>query len=135
MSESQEIEEVIRRWLDAWSQDAIDVFLDFYDSDAELITDPFWLDAGTFRGHDAIRGFYDRFRESFADGNRAVLVNLRAAGNTVVAEIDLQGRGRASGIDADVLITSVNEVERGKTRRQEWYFDLAEALKASGLPE
>ena len=135
MSESQEIEEVIRRWLDAWSQDAIDVFLDFYDSDADLITDPFWLDAGTFRGHDAIRGSTIVFRESFADGNRAVLVNLQAAGNTVVAEIDLQGRGRASGIDADVLITSVNEVERGRIQRQEWYFDLAEALKAAGLPE
>ena len=74
MSESQESEAVIRRWLDAWSQDAIDVFLDFYDSDAELIR-----------------------------------------------------------IDADVFITSVNEVERGKIQRQEWYFDLTDALKAVGL--
>jgi ketosteroid isomerase-like protein len=125
-------EEVIRRWVDAWNRADLDTFMRFFDSDAEFIPDPSWPEPGPFKGRRAIRGFAEGFREAWT-GNQAVIADLRAAGETVVARIALHGRGLASGIDAELSFTSVSKVEQRKIVHQRWYLNYAEALEAAGL--
>jgi Domain of unknown function (DUF4440) len=50
---SQEDLAVMRRWFDAWNRADLDAFADLYDADAELITDPSWVEAGPFHGRAA----------------------------------------------------------------------------------
>lgn len=52
-----------------------------------------------------------------------------------MARFELQGRGLASGIDAELSITSVSQVEHRKIARQHWYLGHSAALDATGLPE
>ena len=54
-------------------------------------------------------------------------------GDQVVARLDWEVRGRASGIDTRLDVTAVNRVQAGRSVRQQYYFDHAEALKALGL--
>jgi ketosteroid isomerase-like protein len=126
--------ELIRQWLDAWSRADLDEFMSFYDSDAIFITDPSWPESGPFRGRRAIIGFCERFRDAWT-GNEAAIVDLRAAGEIVVARAELQGRGLASGIDSELSISCVSKFEGGKIARQQYYLDHAKALEAAGLSE
>ena len=131
---SEQEEEVIRRWVDAWNHADLDTFISFFDSNAEFITDPSWPEPGPFKGRSAIREFAEGFREAWT-GNQAVIADLRAAGETIVARIELQGRGQASGIDAAFSFTSVSKVEHRKIVHQQWYLDHGAALDAAGLSE
>jgi hypothetical protein len=127
-------EEVIRRWVDAYNRADLDTFMCFFDSNAELVPDPAWPEPGPFRGLRAIREFSEGFREAWT-GNQAVIADLRATGEIVVAHIELHGRGLASGIDAEISFTSVSRIEHRKIIHQRWYLDHAEALEAAGLSE
>ncbi|MEZ5157033.1 MAG: nuclear transport factor 2 family protein [Solirubrobacterales bacterium] len=129
-----EEEEVINHWVDAWNREDLDGFMGFYDGSAEFNPDPSWPESGPFEGRRAIRGFVEGFREAWT-GNQAVIADLRAGGGTVVARIELKGRGIASGIDADLALSSVSEIEDRKITRQRWYLDHGAAVAAAGLPE
>jgi ketosteroid isomerase-like protein len=131
---SEENVEVIRRLVDGWNRADLDACMRLFDSDAEFIADPSWPEPGPFKGRRAIREFLEGFREAWT-GNHSVIADLRAPGETVVARIELQGRGLASGIDAALSITSVNKFEHRKIVRQQWYLDHGAALEAAGLSE
>jgi ketosteroid isomerase-like protein len=132
---SQENVEVIRRWFDAWNRADLDTFSSFFDADAEVITDPSWMESGPFKGRDAIREWYEGLREAWAGRNQIVITDLFAVGDMVVARVDWQVRGRTSGIDTDLDATSISTVERRKIVRQRWFFDHRDALEAAGLSE
>ena len=131
---SQEDLAVMRRWFDAWNRADVDAFADLYDADAELITDPSWMEAGPFHGRAAIRKWYEGLKESY-EREVVVLKELFEAGGKVVARVDWQVRGRTSGIETELDATSVNTIESGRIVRQQYYFDYAKALEAVGLSE
>jgi ketosteroid isomerase-like protein len=126
--------DVVRRWVEAWNDGATDTFHDFFDADAEVITDPAWMEAGPFRGRTAVMGWFQGLQESW-DSDKVVLTESFERGGQVVARVDWQVRGRTSGIETSLDATSVNAISNGKIVRQQWYFDHAEALKAVGLEE
>jgi ketosteroid isomerase-like protein len=128
--------DVMRRWFDAWNRTDLDAFADVFDADAELITDPSWMEAGPFKGRAAIRAWYEGLRESWGERDAVALRELFEAGrDKVVARLDWQVRGRASGIEMELDATSVNTIKGGRIVRQQWYFDHAKALEAVGLSE
>ena len=131
---SQEDLDVMRRWSDAWNRGDIDAFADLFDADAEVITDPSWMEAGPFHGRAAIRKWYEGLKESY-EREVVVLKELFEAGDKVVARLDWQVRGRTSGIETELDATSVNTIESGRIVRQQYYFDYAKALEAVGLSE
>jgi ketosteroid isomerase-like protein len=48
---------VMRRWLDAWNSADLDAFTDLFHPDAEVVTDPSWMEPGPFNGRDwKVRG-------------------------------------------------------------------------------
>ena len=127
--------DVMRRWAETWNRTDLDGFAATFDDDAELITDPSWMEAGPFRGQAAIRAWYEGLKESWGERDAVVLTELFEAGEQVVARIDWQVRGRSSGIDTALDATSVNTIKRGRIVRQQWFFDHAKALEALGLSE
>ena len=132
---SQENLEVLRRWIDAWNRGDLDTHADLFDLDAEVITDPSWMEPGPFKGRTVIRRWFEGLRESWGGRDEAILRELFEASGLVVARWDWEVRGRASGIDTRLDLTAVNLVQAGRIVRQQYFFDHAEALKAVGLEE
>jgi ketosteroid isomerase-like protein len=132
---SDERLEVMRRWADSWNRVDLDAFADLFDANAELITDPTWMEAGPVRGRVAIRGWYEGLKESWEGQDVVALRELFEVRDKVVARFLWQVRGRTSGIEMDLDATSINNLKQGKIVWQQWYFDHAQALKAVGLAE
>ena len=127
--------DVMRRWAETWNRTDLDAFAATFDDDAELITDPSWMEAGPFKGRAAIRAWYEGLKESWDERDAVVLTELFEVGEQVVARVDWQVRGRTSGIDTTLDATSVNIIQRGRIVRQQWFFDYAAALEAAGPSE
>jgi ketosteroid isomerase-like protein len=132
---SQENLEILRRWIDAWNRGDLDTHAGLFGVDAEVITDPSWMEPGPFKGRTAIRRWYEGLRESWGGRDEAILRELFEVNGQVVARWDWEVRGRASGIDTRLDLTAVNLVQAGRIVRQQYFFDHAEALKALGLEE
>ncbi len=122
----------MRSWAEAWNRTDLALFGDLYDVDAVVITDPAWMEAGPFMGRAAIMGWYEGLKESWQQRDAVVLKEVFVANDKVVARLDWQVRGRASGIEI-FDATGVHTIENGRIVRQQWYFDHAKALEAVGM--
>jgi len=131
MSDGKNLD-LIRRWFDAWNSADMETFAQAFDSDAELVPDPSWMEVGPFRGREAIMGWFQGLPGSW-EAQEVVLTELFELGDKVIARLDWEVRGRASGIEMKLDATSVNTIRNAQIVRQQYYFDHAEALKAVGL--
>jgi ketosteroid isomerase-like protein len=107
---------------------------------------PIWLPDGEFinarddpdhaiyRGIDAIRKQHQGWVDSYPD-LRVEPVEIRANGDRVFVWVRFSGHGADSGVAMDMELAHVLTFEGDKLRRQEEYFDRAEALEAVGLSE
>ena len=96
--------------------------------------DPTGLLAGTYRGHEGVREFFERLRESF-DETHVEIDELIDAGGSVVLLCRIRNRGRSSGMTVEQPTGWVSEVRDGRIVRSRVYFRAAEALEAVGLSE
>jgi ketosteroid isomerase-like protein len=124
----------IRAWIGAWNRTDCDLVVGTYAADAEVIPDPGGPDKGPYRGHAAIRAFFEGLREEW-EQDEVVLRELLDVADKVLARFDWRTRGSASGIETEVGVTAVSVFDDGKITWQRFYFDHAEALKAVGLEE
>lgn len=127
--------DVMRRWCDTWNHGDIDAFADLFDADAEVITDPSFMEAEPFKGRAAIRKWFEGFKESWQEGGEVALRELFEIGDKVVLRFDWRVRGRTSGIETELDVTGVNPIRKGRIVHQQYYFDHAAALEAVGLSE
>jgi len=127
--------DVLRRWAETWNRTDIDAFAATFDDDAELITDPSWMEAGPFKGRAAIRAWFEGLKESWEERDAILLTELFEVDGQVIARVDWQVRGRVSGIDTALDATSVNAIEQGRIVRQQWFFDYASAIQAARVSE
>ena len=125
----------MRRWAETWNRTDLDAFADTFADDADLITDPSWMEAGPFKGRAAIRAWFEGLKESWYERDAISLKELFEVGEQVVAWVDWQVRGRTSGIDTALDATSINVIRQGRIVRQQWFFDHAKALEAVGRSE
>jgi ketosteroid isomerase-like protein len=128
---SQESLDVMRQWVGAWNSRDLSTFAQLFDADAEVITDPAWMEPGPFRGRGAIITWFEGLQGSW-DAEEVVLRELFEAGERVLARIDWEVRGRTSGIETKLDATSINTIRDGRILRQEWYFDHDAALRSVG---
>jgi ketosteroid isomerase-like protein len=91
-------------------------------------------DHATYRGIDAIRKQHQGWVDSYPD-LRVEPVEIRANGDRVFVWVRFSGHGADSGVAMDMELAHVLTFEGDKLRRQEEYFDRAEALEAVGLSE
>ena len=133
---SQENVELVKAAIEAYIAGDRDAHLDFYTEDVEGYPDVSrFPEAKPFRGREEFRSFLAEIEEGWEGGASAVIREVFAVGDRVVARMDWGGRGRTSGIDLRSNLTSIMTVRDGKVAKIEWFFDHAQALEAVGLSE
>ena len=131
---SQENVEVVRVFMEHTNRTGGEPLWELLDPDIEWIIDPTGLLAGTYRGHEGVREFFERLRESF-DETHVEIDELIDAGGSVVLLCRIRNRGRSSGMTVEQPTGWVSEVRDGRIVRSRVYFRPAEALQAAGLTE
>jgi hypothetical protein len=141
---SQENVEVVRRATEAFGagtreterEDMLTKIAELWDPEIELDASDFpVLDiSGVYRRVDAVRQVW---RDWLAAWETTPFdYELVDAGDLVVQLLDLQVRGRSTGIEMPVgKFAWVYTVRDGLIVRQKLYMDQSEALKAAGLEE
>jgi ketosteroid isomerase-like protein len=124
--------DIVRQRFDAWQRGDFDALSETHHPDVELIPDPSWPEAGTYRGDEAVRGFYEAYRDRW-DATESVDYELIPAGDKVLARWRNPVTGRQSGAGVETQATSVFTLRDGKVVRIEYFFDHDEALRAAGL--
>ena len=128
---SQENVEVVRRQLALYNERDFEAMVEAYHPDVEVVT----LVSGIHRGRSgALQSALDN--SETMPGNRLEPVDVIPVGDQVIAEVEVAGAGRVSGIaPVGERITLVATFSDGLIIRQETFRSRAEALEAVGLTE
>ena len=132
---SRENVEVMQRFHNAFNRRDVDAFLALMHPDVELVPITGRLEGTVYRGHAAIRAFFQSFDEDW-EVFQTVPHEFQDFGDCVMSLGTWESRGRASGLDLNAHPAAwVAWMRDGKIVRQETFTDRAEALEAVGLSE
>jgi len=93
---SQETVEIARRLAEAFERGGLDEFREYYHPDIEWHEDPSVPEAGVYRGLEAVEAYNRQFLAEFAEIHYEQQ-ELIDANDSVVANMRIHGRGKASG--------------------------------------
>ena len=134
---SQEKVEVVRRCYesDFWTNRDFSVAPDLAHPDVVLDLSRNIFNPGVYQGLDGLRRFVEQVDEMWEDF-QIEPEELIDGGDQVVAAVRMSGRGRGSGVEAEMQVFAVWTLREGKVSRMTGgYRDRAEALEAAGLKE
>jgi ketosteroid isomerase-like protein len=131
MASPQELE-TIRRAYDAFNRRDIDGLTTTLDPDLEWHPLLGELGGGVYRGHDGVRRLVSEIDDTW-ESFRIELDEVIDAGDLVFVLSRSIGRGKASGVEAEVGLTTVWELRDGRPVRARSYATVEEALAAAGL--
>jgi ketosteroid isomerase-like protein len=123
--------DVVRRLFELFEEGGIEAALEVFSEDfvavipASMSTEP-----DVYEGHAGVRRYWGAFEGMIADV-RYELIQLIPAGDKVIAEIRMSGRGEVSGIEVGQRAAVVHWVENGKVTRMEPQPNLETALRAA----
>ena len=131
---SQENVEVIRAALAAYNAREMDTLREYFDPDvvhrsAEGALD----DAGELHGIDALFAHYRDWLDLFDDLQMEIL-ELREAGDRVVAWVRQHGHANKSGVQTELSFGLVYRLRDGLVVESQEYLEFDQALAAAGLP-
>ena len=130
---SRENVEIVRAGFEAWNARDMDALRELYDADAIMRMAEGWPEPGPYFGREAVMREFEQLREAFdADALELVSDFIDAADRVVVRFI---WRGAGQGPEADLELTGVWTVRKGRIVFQEFFWDHAEALETLGLSE
>ena len=130
-----------RQSIDSFNKGSLDDWIKTVAPDAELITPM----AGTIKGRNAIKGYFEQVRTTFPDA-RLDVHNIIAEGNTVVVEYTFTGTQKGpmqlptgdsipptnktlTGPALDIAVLD----DKGQLKSLRQYFDMARAMQQLGL--
>jgi uncharacterized protein len=131
---SQQDLDTVRRGYDAFNRRDVDALLDAFHPDVEWHPLLAELGGGTYCGHDGVRTMLEEIDESW-DDFRTEAERVVDAGDHILVFAHTRGRGKASGVEADLRVVTVVEMQHGRARRVWSYGTLEEALAAAGLEQ
>jgi len=106
---SRENVEVIRLANEAWNRGEVEAMFGFYAHDAEVETDPRFIDGGTFRGLPAIRRWLEGLRDSWERGAAVVTGEIIDLGDDRVLSLgEWSGTGEASGVQTSIPLAGLD---------------------------
>ena len=91
-------------------------------------------DADIYRGHDAVRGWFEAGREVVDDFGFEI-EETRDLGETILTRVRAHGTGRGGGVPFEQRVYHVLNFRNGVVWRLRGFVDEAEAFKAAGLRE
>ena len=129
---SQENVDIMRAVFEAWNTGHIDALRELYD-DNVIVRPPEDWPEGPFAGVEAVMRQWRQQRETFDADALEPLSDFLDLGDRVAVRQTWRGAGQ--GPEADMEMTHVITVRKGKIVYQEFFWDHAEALEAAGLSE
>jgi ketosteroid isomerase-like protein len=130
---SQENVEVIRAIFAAWNSGDMGAVRELYDPDVFVRSLEGWPEPGPFVGREAVMRQWEVQREAFNADKLEAISDLVDAADRVVVRFIWHGAGQ--GPEANLEMTGVHTLRKGKIIYQEFFWDHAEALEAVGLSE
>jgi ketosteroid isomerase-like protein len=132
---SEENLELVRRFYEFWPDRDFDAIEPYVHPDAVIDVSRNVFNPGTHRGIDGLRRFLDQIDEVW-DDFQITPEELIDGGDIVVVSHRISGKGRGSGVHAEVVRFGVIAFRDGKVARFTGGFeDRAEALEVAGLSE
>jgi ketosteroid isomerase-like protein len=89
---------------------------------------------GVYHGHEGVRQLFKQWREPFETYEEEPGVFIDA-GDNVVVEIRLSGRGKTSGVEVEMPRWMMYTIRDGLVIRVDIFETKAEALEAAGLQQ
>ena len=131
---SQENVDVVRAAYEAWNAGDMEAFRGLFADDAIIVRFlEGWPEPGPFVGRDTIMRTFEQLRETWdADALEPIGDFIDIGDRVAVRQI---WRGAGSGPEANLEMTWVGTVRKGKIVFVEFFWDHAEALEAVGLSE
>jgi uncharacterized protein len=131
---SEENVEVVRRMFEAFERGGLDAGTSYLHPDIEWHEDPSFPEAGVYRGIEAFQSYARQFLSEW-DEFRYQPVELIDAGDHVIANLRISGRGKASGAKFEMSAWWAASFQDGKVIRCYAYTERERALEAVGLRE
>jgi ketosteroid isomerase-like protein len=132
---SDENVEVVRRAYEAMNKREFSRMPEFLDPDVEFDMSRNILNPDVYRGYAGVERLVGVVEDVW-DDFRFEPQELIDAGDRVVAHIKISGKGRGSGVEAEMHVFNIWTLRHGKVARLEGgYRERAEALEAAGLEE
>ena len=130
---SQENVEVLKAALAALNAGDMDAVRELHDPDVIVRYPESWPEPGPFVGREAFMRQLEQNRETWDAVTIELISDFVDGGDRVAVRFIYRGKGR--GPEANIAMTTVNAVRKGKIFYVELFFDHAEALEAVGLSE
>src|SRR3954451_9404683 len=127
---SQENVEIVRRAFEASVRHENESVFPLYDPEVEI--DLTASGRGVYHGSEGVRQYFRDWLSAFEDPSWEVEEWIDA-GEPVIAVMRLHGRGKLSGVPAEMLEAHVWTLRNGRLWRLRVYGTKAEAFEAAGL--
>lgn len=128
---SRENVDVVRNLFEKWNAGDMDGLRRLYDEDVVVRAPEGWPEPGPFVGSDAVMRQWEQMREIWDADNVEQVGDFMGFGDRVVGRFIWRGVGR--GPDADLELTGVWTVRKGRIFGAEFFRDYEEGLQAAGL--
>ena len=125
--------ELIRRGYESFNRGDLDDVFALLDPEIEWVTADRVPFAGTYRGHDDVRGLLRDQQEVFGEITMEPY-ELFEKGDKVVAFVRQRARGHASGAEIEIVVGHLWTVRDGRAVRFEGFPEREKALEAADLP-
>ena len=132
---SRENVEIVRRFIEAWSEHDVAELTKYLDPDAVFHSAITNVVGETCVGRDQILGVFDRWEQEWSELRWEVDEYVDVDECQVVTLHRVIATGRASGVTTERELGGLIEIREGLVVRQWIYLDRNEALEAAGLTE
>src|SRR4051794_19077396 len=130
---SQENVEIVRALFEVWNAADMDAVRELYDPDGIARPPEDWPESGPWVGVDAVMRQWEQQRDTW-DSDELILVDhSHDVGDLVAFRFIWRGTGR--GPEADMDLSCVATMRKGRIFHQEFFWHYAEALETLGLSE
>jgi ketosteroid isomerase-like protein len=132
----QDIESVLDQF-EAVNERDFERAMDRYAEDVVLVVPPAENapEPGTYKGREAVGGWFGNWFQHFAPGYRFEIEEARELENLIFIRATHGGRGRASGVEVQGELSYLYRVRDGKVVHVRIFPTREEALEAAGSPE
>ncbi len=125
----------MRSGYDAWNVGDRSYVLANFSPDVVWVTPPDDPDQDVFRGHDAVKGFWDQWQAAVGR-LRFEVQEMIEEGNRVLAVVKRSGVGRQSGLEVSDVVCQVYFFDGdGKCSLVREFYDRKVAISAAGITE
>ena len=130
---SQENVEVVRATIAAWNAGDMDGLRELNHPEVIVRPPTGWPEPGPFVGREAVMRQFEQMRATWDADAVELISDFVDAGDRVAVRFVWHGVGQ--GPEANMELTYVATVRKGKIFNIEYFWDHAEALEAIGLSE